>query len=259
MSLSIDHLKVTRGRTTIIDALTLPPFERGTLTALIGPNGAGKSTLIHAISGLLPASGRVVLDGSDIAHQPAAQRARHVGLLPQSLPAASELSAYELLLGALTTLGLTSTDAEARIDSVLEQLDLAEFAFRPMGTLSGGQRQMIALAQLLARQSDVLLLDEPNSALDLYWQLKMMDAVRHDVRQRNSIALLALHDLNLALRCCDRIVVMERGQLAADGPAASVIAPELLARVYHVAGHVETCSSGRPLFVLDHLIPKEHA
>nr|WP_157314754.1 ABC transporter ATP-binding protein [Chitinibacter sp. GC72] len=254
MSLQINNIKVLRGNTPVIPGLTLAPLAPGSVTALIGPNGAGKSTLIHAIAGLLRAQGQISLHGQAIAGLSHDERCRRIALLPQSLPQAAGLTVYELLLGGLLTLGLPLREAEARIASYLAQLQLSALAMRPLSTLSGGQRQMVALAQLLARQPELMLLDEPNSALDLHWQLALVEAIRRDVRERNSIALLALHDLNLALRCCDRIIVLHHGQCAADGAPLAVLTPDLLAQVYGITGRVEQCSQGRPIFVLDQLV-----
>ncbi|WP_028448521.1 ABC transporter ATP-binding protein [Chitinibacter tainanensis] len=254
MSLQINDLQVIRGHTRTIDGLDLAPLPAGSVTALIGPNGAGKSTLIHAIAGLLPARGQLSLHGQPLATLSPVARSRLVGLLPQTLPQAAGLTVYELLLGGLLTGGLSRAEAEARIEHYLASLQLTPLAMRPLATLSGGQRQMVALAQLLARQPALLLLDEPNSALDLHWQLALVEAIRNDARERGSIALLALHDLNLALRCCERLIVLDGGQCVADGPPLSVLSPALLAQVYGIHGRVEACSQGRPIFVLDQLV-----
>lgn len=254
MSLQLSNVSVTRGKARIIDALSLPPLPPGSMTALIGPNGAGKSTLIHTIAGLLPASGELLLDGQPLPALPYDERCRRVGLLPQTLPQAAGLTVYELLLGGLRTLGISHHTAETRIEDVLQRLRLTPLALRPLATLSGGQRQMIALAQLLARQPRLLLLDEPSSALDLHWQLAMVEAIRSEVQQRQSIALLALHDINLALRSCERVIVLANGRCAADGEPLTVLSPDLLAGVYGIRGQIEQCSLGRPVFVLDRLI-----
>ncbi|WP_027467380.1 ABC transporter ATP-binding protein [Deefgea rivuli] len=253
MSLQVLELNVKQGNTQVISQLNLLPLTAGSVTALIGPNGAGKSTLIHALAGLLPARGQIILHGQSLPQLAHDERCRRVALLPQSLPQSTGLTVYELLLGGLLTLGLAPHEAEVRIARYLSQLHLSNLAMRPLATLSGGQRQMVALAQLLARQPELLLLDEPNSALDLHWQLALVEAIRTDVRERNSIALLALHDLNLALRCCDRIIVLHDGQCAADGTPLVVLTPALLAKVYGIEGRIEHCSQGKPMFVLDQM------
>ncbi|WP_028455041.1 ABC transporter ATP-binding protein [Chitinilyticum litopenaei] len=254
MSLMLNDVRVARGKAHIIAGLSLPPLPPGSMTALIGPNGAGKSTLIHALAGLLPARGSIRLHGQALETQPAAERSRRVGLLPQTLPQAVGLTVYELLLGGLLTLGLARDEAEQRIERVLGELRLAGLALRALATLSGGQRQLVALAQLLASEPELLLLDEPNSALDLHWQLAMIEAIRADVARRGAIAVLALHDINLALRSCERVIVLHRGACVADGAPQTVLDPALLAQVYGVAARIETCSQGQPVFILDRLI-----
>ena len=106
---------------------------------------------------------------------------------------------------------------------------------------------------MLARRPRVLLLDEPSSALDLHWQLAMLEAVRNDVAERQAIAVLALHDINLAMRSCDRVLVLSERRCQTDGAPLEVITPELVRRVYGVEGRVERCSQGRPVFLLDQL------
>ncbi len=254
MSLTITNLQVTYGKKSILHGLNLEPLAAGSVTALIGPNGAGKSTLIHALAGLVAASGQMTLHDQPLAKMSHDERCRRVGLLPQGIPQAAGLTVYELMLAGLLMIGLRKSEAEARIEHYLASLRLSELAMRSMATLSGGQRQMVALAQLLARQPQLLLLDEPSSALDLHWQLALVEAIRADVRERDSIALVALHDLNLALRCCDRIVVLTDGACIAEGAPLNVLDSRLLAEVYGVVARIEQCSQGRPIFVLDQLI-----
>ncbi len=253
MSLQLDNLSVRRGGQTVLDGLNLPPLPAGSLTALIGPNGAGKSTLIHALAGLLPFQGEASLQGVSLRQLAPAERARRVGLLPQTLPQGSGLSVYEFLLVGLRAAGASAREAEQASEAMLVELGLLPLALKRMDTLSGGQRQMVALAQALARRPGLLLLDEPNSALDLHWQLTMLDAVQRVVAERQAVALLALHDLNLALRSCARVIVLAGGRCRADGPPQQVLSPSLLAEVYGVLGRIEHSSRGEALFVLERL------
>lgn len=254
MSLQIRALAVRRGGRSIIEGLDAAPFEPGSLTAVLGPNGAGKSTLIQALAGLLASQGRVELEGQNLSTLAPLQRSHQVGLLPQSLPEATGLVAYELLLGGVLASGASRAEAEQRIEEVLDRLDLRSLAMARLDTLSGGQRQMMALAQVLARRPRLMLLDEPTSALDLYWQLAVLEAVREDARRRGSIVLMALHDLDLALRHCDRVLVLASGAKLADGAPSQVLTPELLARVYGIDARVETCSHGMPRLLVDGLL-----
>ncbi|MDN3546422.1 MAG: ABC transporter ATP-binding protein [Roseateles asaccharophilus] len=254
MSLKIQALAVRRGGRTIIAGLDAVPFEPGSLTAVLGPNGAGKSTLIQALAGLLASKGSVELDGQNLNTLAPLHRSHKVGLLPQSLPEATGLVAYELLLGGVLASGASRAEAEQRIEEVLDRLDLRALAMARLDTLSGGQRQMMALAQVLARRPRLMLLDEPTSALDLYWQLAVLEAVREDARRRGSMVLMALHDLDLALRHCDRVLVLASGAKLVDGAPREVLTPDLLARVYGIDARVETCSHGRPRLLVDGLL-----
>ncbi|WP_322521671.1 ABC transporter ATP-binding protein [Guyparkeria halophila] len=256
MSGSLDVRGLTAGyrRRRILDRLDLPTFRNGDLVAVVGANAAGKSTFMRAVSGLLPMQGEVRLDGEDLGSLPPAERLRRVGYLPQTLPQASSLVAYESLMAALRTAdpSMPRDRIEHRVERVFDDLGLRALAFRPLGELSGGQRQMLGLAQVLARQPRLLLLDEPTSALDLRWQIQVLERVRHTT-DAGGIALVAIHDLNLALRFCDRLVVLKDGALLAAGDPLEVLDAELLARAYGIEGRVERCSHGYPIVQADRI------
>jgi len=189
----------------------------------------------------------------------AAARRRRVAYLPQSLPLGSSLYAWEAVMAACraTRADLSSRAAEAEIEALFYRLGLAPIALRRLNELSGGQRQLVGLAQLIVRQPQLLLLDEPTSALDPRWQLAVFEIVREEARQRGAMALLAIHDLNLALRFCDRVLVLADGQLLADGPPSEAMTPAVLRAAYHIEGRVERCSQGSTLVVADRALPLE--
>ncbi|RFA29001.1 ABC transporter [Alkalilimnicola ehrlichii] len=240
-----------RGRKVLLD-VSIETIPSHSLVALVGPNAAGKSTLLKAIVGLAPARGEVWLDGDALQRLTPAQRLRRAGYLPQTLPQACSLTAYESLLSALRAgcPELTVQEAEHNAESTLDLLELRPLALRRMDQLSGGQRQMVGLAQVIARQPRMLLLDEPTSALDLRWQVCVLEAVRQLARARGAIALIAIHDLNLALRFCDRVLVLDQGKVLASGTPAN-FQSDLLEQVYGVEGRLEHCSHGHPLVVVD--------
>lgn len=240
-------------RRRVIDGFTLPPAPPGTLIAVIGPNAAGKSTLLRALAGLQPMDGQALLDGEDLAQLPARERLNRVGYLPQALPQPSSLVAYEALLAALRAgcPQLAPPQVQQRIEQVFAALGLADLALRPLAELSGGQRQMIGLAQVIAREPTLLLLDEPTSALDLHWQLLVLDAVRALLTRRRAIGLVALHDLNLALRFCDRAIVLGPTRALASGIPVAEVDAGLLRRAYGVHARIEACSQGRPVVLVD--------
>lgn len=245
-ALCIQQLSVGYRHRAIVTDMTLPPLHSGQLTALIGPNGAGKSTLLRGIAGLHPASGHIALGGHDLTRQHLAERARQLVYVPQSLPAASRLSAFEAILAAAMagqkTVGLglnrpSPTQLNA-VEALLQQLNIGTIAHQPLATLSGGQRQLVGLAQALIRCPQVMLLDEPTSALDLYHQCQVIDAILAATREHGLISLMVVHDINLALRYADQVLVLHEGQLAAQGRPSEIITPDLLARVYQVKGHI---------------------
>ena len=238
---------------SVLERINLPPLTNGSLTALVGPNAAGKSTLLKTIAGLNSASGDIRLDDEDLSRLSLNQRLRRIGYLPQTLPQASTLTAYEILLSGLRAgcPELPHKEAETLIEQVLTTLGLQKLALRRLNELSGGQRQMIGLAQVIARQPRVLLLDEPTSALDLRWQLMVLETIRRLAEKHQTIALIAIHDLNLALRFCDRIIVLGQGSVLADGNAKNVFNAELLQHAYGIEARVENCSLGYPIVLVD--------
>lgn len=254
--LELRHLSAGYPRRPVLQGLDLERIAPGTLVALVGPNAVGKSTLLKAIAGLRPVRGQVLLDGTDLATLPPRERLRRVGYLPQALPQATSLVAYESMLSALRASrpDLGATQAEAAIAHVFATLGLDALALRPLNELSGGQRQMIGLAQVLVRAPRLLLLDEPTSALDLRWQLQVLQAMRALVDEDRTLALIAVHDLNLALRFCDRIVVLGQGRVLAAGRPADVLTPALLHTAYGVRARIEHCSLGHPLVLADEAI-----
>jgi iron complex transport system ATP-binding protein len=205
-------------------------FEPGRITAICGPNGAGKSTLLQALAGLIALDGgEVVLGGGAV---PAGrERARRIGYLPQH----GEI-AWDLSVAALTSLGrLPHGDrGEPQIAAALAALDLAGLAHRPVSTLSGGERARALLARVLAGEPEWILADEPLAALDLAHQLALLTRFREAAGQGTGVVLV-LHDLALAMNHADRVVVLDRGAIAAEGVAEEALSVEVIERVWGVA------------------------
>jgi len=236
MSLTVENVSLAYGRTPVLERVSLPTLAAGTVTALIGPNAAGKSSLMRCIAGQVRFTGRIRLDGQDLAGLGMRERSRRLAYLPQELPARASLSVVEaVLLAAKQEAGWLVADQDlAAVERVLARLGITALAERQLNELSGGQAQMVSLAQALVREPRVLLLDEPTSALDLRHQLEVLALVAEAARERETIVMAAVHDLNLAARHADRILVLEEGTLAAAGTPREVLTPALLEAVYGV-------------------------
>ena len=223
----------------------------GELVALCGPNGAGKSTLLRLLLGLhAPSSGGVTLAGTPVAALSRRQIARQAALLPQDAPADVPLSVREAVaLGRLPHLGRlrpeTAADAAA-VARALAATDTTALAERPIAELSGGERHRVHLARALAQEAPLLLLDEPIAGLDVAHQLAAMDLLRTTVDAGRAV-VVALHDLALAARRCDRMLLLADGGLFADARPADVLTRETLARVFGVHADIRLDPSGRPI------------
>ena len=239
MKLEARNVTVTaRGRAIVNDAgLSLAPGE---LVGLIGPNGAGKSTLLRSLLGISPRdAGSVTLDGQDFGAMPAPARARAIAFLPQDRRVEWRLTAHDVvMLGRYPHQagfgGPTPADREAvaRAISAVEGEALLD---RPISVLSGGERTRILLARALAVEAPLLLADEPIAALDPYHQLHVMEILQ--ARARSGAGVLAvIHDLTLASRFMDRLILMNAGRTIANGPPTAVLTPQNLAETYRITG-----------------------
>ncbi|HAT1609026.1 TPA: ABC transporter ATP-binding protein [Raoultella planticola] len=251
--LALGHFNAGYRKRQVIQDLTVPHLPCGKITALLGPNGSGKSTLMRAMAGLGPSTGELSLAGENLLTLPFARRAEKVVYLPQTLPAGVHLHVLESIIVARHAAGGGRSDSEAEVMSLLRQLGIAHLALSYLDQLSGGQKQLVGLAQSLIRQPSLLLLDEPLSALDLNYQFHVMDLVRQETRRRNIITLVVVHDINIALRHADHVLMLKEGQLLADGAPSQVITPEILATVYGVRGRIEPCSQGIMQVIIDGL------
>ncbi|MBT0570227.1 ABC transporter ATP-binding protein [Curvibacter sp. CHRR-16] len=253
MSLVLQGLGVAYGGHTVLQDVHAQTQQQGAMVALVGANGAGKSSLLRALAGLQTMQGAVLLDGEDLSRWNPAQRARHIAYMPQTLPQTTSLSVFESVLGAVRTAcpQWGAQQALERVQAVLLDLQLEALAMRPLATLSGGQRQMAGLAQLLARAPRLLLLDEPTSALDLRWQLCLMQALQAHVQRYQTLCLMAVHDLNLAARFGAQWWVLAQGRLLAQGSPAEVLSPDLLRQAYGIEARVERCSQDTPVVIVE--------
>lgn len=211
----------------------------GDLVGLLGPNGAGKSTLLRLIAGLLTSKGgQVLFEGRTLSSIPARERARKIAYVPQATHFAFPLSVWEIVeMGRHPYLSrfepMNIVDRKV-CEKALELCDALEFKDRPYEELSGGERQRVLLASALAQTPQVLLLDEPTLSLDLAHQMLLFEIIRNLHRNEGLTVVVATHELNLAARFLDRLVLMKDGKVVADGKPAKVLTPARIKSVLSV-------------------------
>ena len=243
MSIAIRGLKVRYGQHTVLHEIALDA-SAGRVLGIVGPNGSGKSTLVKAVAGLLPAQGQILFDG-------AIARPQGIGYMPQDLQAPTALTVLEVvLLGRLGQLGLKvkPDDLEA-VRLVLQMMDIESLAGQYIGELSGGQRQMVFLAQALVSQPTVLLLDEPISALDVRHQLEVLQVVRTMTSHRQLTTLVVLHDLNAAARFTDEVAILCGGRILDHGPSPNVLTVQNVAAAFGIEAEALRCKDGTGVLV----------
>ncbi|MFT4212803.1 MAG: ABC transporter ATP-binding protein [Microbacterium sp.] len=234
--LSVHGLAVGYPGRPVIEGLDLA-FAPGRITAVIGANACGKSTLLGALARLLtPTAGRVELDGADAASLSRRRFAQQVGLLPQQPTAPDGLTVAELVSrGRHPHRGVfarwSSADS-ARVDEAMATTGVAALADRPVGDLSGGQRQRVWIAMALAQEPRILLLDEPTTFLDLSHQIEVLDLMRDLNRSTGTTIIAVLHELNLAARYADDLIVMCAGRVIAQGAPADILTREVVAEAF---------------------------
>ena len=224
-------------------------LARGELVGLIGPNGAGKTTLLRVLANLQAVRcGEVRLDGEPLARIPARRLARRIAYLAQGAPAYWPLRVDKVVaLGRLPHLAWWQQPAAADLAIVERALTLAEVGHlreRTINTLSGGERMRVLLARIFASEPELILADEPVAALDPYHQLHVMELLREHAHNGGAVVAV-LHDLNLAARFCDRLVLLDRGRLVCAGSAAEVLSDANLRSVYGIAARIFEHEEGR--------------
>lgn len=238
----LETVTVRLGGVRVVDRVSLQVADGG-WTMLIGPNGAGKTSLLRAVAGLVRHAGSVVLDQRELSALGARERGRVVAVVPQSplLPAEMTVTEY-VLLGRtphLGYLGRASARDRRAVDGAIGRLGLRPLSARRLGELSGGERQRALLARALAQQAPVLLLDEPTTALDVGRQQEVLELVAELRIERGLTVLGAMHDLTLAGQYAERLVLLDAGRIAAEGPPGDVLTEELIARHYHARVRVQ--------------------
>ncbi|WP_456427239.1 ABC transporter ATP-binding protein [Rhodocaloribacter sp.] len=221
--------------------------EAGTWVGLLGPNGSGKTTLLRTLGGLLPYTGTLTLFDRPVHAWKPRALARRLAFVRQATTLSFDFTVEELvLLGRAPHKGWLDVDTRAdrkRVQAALAQVDLAGFESRSMLSLSGGEQQRVLLAQALVQEAEILLLDEPTAHLDVHHQFEFIDHV-HGLVKAGRTVIAAFHDLELAARFADLVLVLDRGRLAAAGPPRDVLTEDLLASVFRMKTRLEPSDGG---------------
>lgn len=245
VTLELTGITAHYGRNEILTDATTPPIQGGSLTALVGPNAAGKSTLFRRIAGQMRGAGTVRLTGAS---------KDDLRYMPQDTAMTAALSVYESIILALKqgNGGWRLSNSElAAVDGVLSRFGISSLSDRQLPELSGGQRQVVSIAQTLVARPRLVLMDEPTSALDLYRQYEVLEALRLYAEENGAVMVLALHDLNQVMRCCTTTIALSEGRILASGETLEVLQPDLIRRLYGIDSRVERCSKGSPMMIVD--------
>jgi iron complex transport system ATP-binding protein len=242
-AIALSGVSVELGGRDVVDGVTVD-VSKGAWVALIGPNGAGKTTLLRAVAGLVRFRGSILLHGRPAAAMERRERARTLAVVPQEPSTPPWLTVAEyVLLGRTPHLGVLAQEGRRDVEAAgraLDRLDLRAYAGRPLGTLSGGEKQRAVVARALAQEASVVLLDEPTTALDIGHQqqaLELLDTLRHE----SGLTLVtAMHDLTLAAQYADRMLLLDGGRLVADGTPGEVVTDERVSRHYEASVEVVT-------------------
>ncbi len=240
---TFETVTVRYGRTVAVDGVSLEA-RPGDVLALVGPNGSGKSSLLKAAAGLVRSEGRITLPSTS-------DQAKSIGYMPQDTVSHAALTVLEaVLLGRHRQLGLALQEADlAAAVRALDDLGIAALADRHLGELSGGQRQLVFLAQALAGQPNVLLLDEPISALDIHHQLHVLETIRRITTAHGLTTIVVLHDLTIAARHADRVAVLGQGRLHRCGTPAEALTADTIRSAFQVEPVIASLADAKPVIV----------
>ena len=238
MSLKARDIHFYYGAKKILDGISFTA-EKGELIGIVGPNGSGKTTLLKILDGILkPKFGSIYLDGRKIQEMGIDEIARNIAVVPQDSSTDTEFTVFEMvMMGRIPHLGKFSIETiedEVEVEKWMKLTETLHLADRKMSEISGGERQRVIIARALAQEPRVLLLDEPTANLDVCYQLQIMDLLKKLTREFKLIVICAIHDLNLASRYCDRLILLRDGRIVAMGKPIEVITTENLRKVFEV-------------------------
>ena len=261
--LDVDNLNFSWGQNHVLDDASFS-IDNNELVAVLGVNGAGKSTLLKCINKILkPSSGKISVIGNNIVEDDLAQLAKKISYVPQSVLTSFSMDVFDVvLLGRRPHLAWRISDKDRdKVSQTLRYFGLEDFAFRRFDQLSGGERQRVIIAKAIAQDPCLLLMDEPTSDLDLKNQIEVMKRIKEfvsDSKQPKS-ALVAIHDINIAARFADRILLLHQGRIFAEGTPDAVLTRENIAEVFGVTCEVVETTTYTPLRVIiqDEIVKSE--
>jgi len=234
--LSIDHVSVTLEGKRILQDVTFS-LRPNTLTALVGRNGSGKSTLLGCVNRQIPYTGRITESGRDLAKLPPGERARSIAILPQTLPVPAVTVEEMVAFGRTPYLDFTGRLGEndrTVVRKAMGDAQVYDLRSRAVDTLSGGERQRVALGMILAQDTPIALLDEPTAHMDLGYEAAFLKQLRLLLEKNNKTFLVILHDLNMAVRYADDILVLDGGKLRFAGTVEQCLAQRILEETFHL-------------------------
>lgn len=237
--LEVEHLAFSYGKEAVLSGVSFTA-RPGEVTVLVGANGAGKTTLLKCLAEGKPPAGGICFEGRDIREISREEYSRAVSFLEQSTVCEAALNVFEvILLGRLNRLSYrVSGEDLAQVEKVMELLEISRFSGRNIAELSGGQRQLVFIAQALVKEPRLLLLDEPTSALDLHHQFKLMDFLRKMTKDRGYTTVITLHHLDIAAKYADHMVALNAGGVYREGRPEEVFSEALLREVYQVEAEI---------------------
>jgi len=236
MELVLENVSKAYGPQVALDNVSIT-VHPGEIVALVGPNGSGKSTLIKAIALIHePTGGTIAIDNRDVRSIDPVDLAMLLGYVPQGFSYTLYSTVFEtVLMGRRRYIRWSVSDEElSRVQRALDALEIGSLAAKFMDELSGGERQKVFIARALAQEPRIFLFDEPTSALDIRYQIEVMETMRRITREQNSSMIVAVHDLNLAYRYADAVVVLNRGKMVGYGKPFEVLTPDCIRSVYGV-------------------------
>lgn len=235
VKISIKDLTFSYKSNKILDDLNIS-VDGSEIVSLVGPNGSGKTTLIKCIDRILKPRGSILLEGREVQEMKQQEIARQIGYVPQSSATPLATTVFDtVLMGRRPHIGWRVSDFDLdKVSDTLERLNLQDLAMRDFGQLSGGQKQKVLIARALVQEPTVLLLDEPTSNLDMKHQLDVLETISSMVKEKGISAVMAIHDLNLAARFSDKLVMLKKGVIYAAGTPIDLLSEKNISDVYGV-------------------------